>query len=325
MSALLAVAALSHLVAAQPLAGRVPRMMAPVVHIRSLTPVRLSSLPWLNHIGHIQTAVGSGFVIESSKDDALILTNEHVVHHAARVIVTVDERQLPATVVGRDEELDVALLTVRAGRRLPAAKLGRSSTLQVGDGVVAVGNPFGLDHTVTSGIVSARLRVIEEAAQVPLLQTDASINPGNSGGPLYDLRGDVVGINTAIVAGANGIGFAVPIDFIRRGLPQLRRTGKIVRGFLGVRLDPVTQETATALGLGGAHGALVSGVVPGGPAAQAGLLPGDVIVRWDGLSIDSSASLPTAIALTPPGSHVEVRLLRGGAPISRRVLMAPQP
>jgi serine protease Do len=298
-------------------------MTAPVVHIRAVKQLRLSSLPWLNRLAHVQNAVGSGFVIDSS---GIILTNEHVVDGADRVIVTIDDSDFAGTVVGRDKDLDVALLQVHAGRRLPAARLGRSSAVRVGDGVVAVGNPFGLDHTVTSGIVSARLRIIEKDGRVPLLQTDASINPGNSGGPLYDLRGEVIGINTAIVAGANGIGFAVPIDFIRQALPQLRSSGKVVRGFLGVRLDHVTPEAASALGLGRtAHGALVSAVVPGGPAAQAGLQAGDVIVRWDGQAIDTSAALPPAIALSPPGSQVRVHLVRSGAPISLHVLMGEVP
>jgi serine protease Do len=315
---------MAHLASAPSLAHKVPQMTAPVVHIRSVKQVHLTSLPWLNHIGRVQMAVGSGFVIDGRR--GLILTNEHVVDGADRVIVTVDDHELPAFVVGRDKDLDVALLRVRSGRPLPSARLGHSSGVQVGDGVVAVGNPFGLDHTVTSGIVSARLRVIEKDARVPLLQTDASINPGNSGGPLYDLDGRVIGINTAIVAGANGIGFAVPIDFIRQALPQLRDSGKVQRGFLGVRLDQVTRETASALGLGShVHGALVAAVVPGGPAAVAGLRAGDVIVRWDGQSIDSSVALPLAIALSPPGHRVKVRLVRDRSPRSLLVEMGPPP
>jgi serine protease Do len=314
-----------HIVASQPsLAPEVPRMTAPVVHVRSVRSPRLSSLAWVNHLlpQHSFNAVGSGFIVD---ERGLILTNEHVVEGADRVVVTIDDHDVPAEVVGRDHELDVALLSVHTSHVLKVARLGRSANVRVGDFVVAVGNPFGLDHTVTSGIVSARLRMIADATKVPLLQTDASINPGSSGGPLYDLSGRVIGINTAIVPGANGIGFAVPIDFIRSALPQLRASGKIHRGFIGARLDSITPELATVLRLRAHRGVLVAAVTPGGPAEQAGLRPGDVIVRWDGQMIDSSDVLPWAIALSPPGSRVRVRVVREGAPLSLRVMMGVQP
>jgi serine protease Do len=310
MSALAAAVFFAHAASLAPasLAGKVPAMTAPVVHIRSVKHVRLSSLPWISRLGHQQMSVGSGFVVDKR---GLILTNEHLVAGADRVIVTVDADELHAEVVGRDQALDVALLEVRPRRPLPVAHLGHSTGVRVGDPVVAVGNPFGLDHTVTSGIISARLRTIERESAVPLIQTDASINPGNSGGPLYDLDGRVIGINTAIIQNANGISFAVPVDFIRLALPQLRH-GKVERGFLGARLDQVTPRLRSALGLGRhLQGALVAAVVPGGPAETAGLRPGDVIVRWDGQSMDSAA-LPPSIALSPPGRRVKVRLLRAG-------------
>jgi serine protease Do len=326
MFSLAATVAVAHIVAAQPsLAPEVPRMTAPVVHVRSVRHPRISSLPLVGHWLPKRTmnAVGSGFVVDSR---GYILTNDHVVDGADRVIVTIDDHDMAAQVIGHDEDLDVALLRVHPTRPLAAARLGDSSQARVGDFVVAVGNPFGLDHTVTSGIVSARLRVITQATKVPLLQTDASINPGNSGGPLYDLRGRVVGINTAIVAGANGIGFAVPIDYIKRALPQLRSSGKVSRGFIGVKLHHLTPEVANVLGLGRTRqGALVSGVTPGGPAALAGVRAGDVIVRWDGQSVESSDALPWSIALSPPGRRVKMRVVRAGAPMSLQVLMGRQP
>jgi serine protease Do len=326
---LAAAVVLAHVVSAPSLAPEVPRMTAPVVHVRAVKGAHVSSLPWVGHyLPHTtQNAVGSGFVIECNFGRrCLIVTNHHVVEGADRVMVTVDDRDLPAMVIGRDPELDVALLQVSPGRPLTAARLGNSSRVRVGDFVVAVGNPFGLDHTVTSGIVSARLRVITEATKVPLLQTDASINPGNSGGPLYDLRGNVIGINTAIVAGANGIGFAVPIDFVRRALPQLIASGKVQRGFLGVRLDQVTPEVAMAMRLQPrVRGVLVASVTPNGPAEHAGLRAGDIITTWDGQSVDSSEALPMSIALSPPGTRIKVKILRAGLPLSLQVRMGRLP
>ena len=322
---LAAAVVLAHVVSAPSLAPEVPRMTAPVVHVRATKGTRVSSLPWVGRYlpRNIQNAVGSGIVIDSR---GLIVTNNHVVDGADRVVVTVDDHDYPGVVVGRDPELDVALLQVHAARPLPAAHLGHSSKVRVGDFVVAVGNPFGLDHTVTSGIVSARLRVITEATKVPLLQTDASINPGNSGGPLYDLHGNVIGINTAIVAGANGIGFAVPIDFVRRAIPQLVASGKVQRGFLGVRLDHVTPEVALAMRLQPrTHGVLVSAVTPNGPAEHAGLRAGDIITTWDGQSVESSESLPMSIALSPPGSRIKIKVLRAGSSMSLQVCMGAVP
>jgi serine protease Do len=219
----------------------------------------------------------------------------------------------------------VALLrTETAHERLPTARLGRSAPLRVGDYVVAVGNPFGLDHTVTQGIISARGRMLGVGPEAPLLQTDASINPGNSGGPLYDLDGRVIALNTAIVANAHGIGFALPVDVIRRALPQLERDGHISRGSLGVKLTAVPLPIARALGADDARtGALVADVQPGGPGATAGIVPGDVIVRWDGDPIDGAENLPWMIALTPPGTTVDVALLRDGDAISTQVLVGP--
>jgi serine protease Do len=208
---------------------------------------------------------------------------------------------------------------------LPSAQLGTSSNLQVGDYVVAVGNPYGLPHTVTQGIVSARSRMLAGIRpMVPLIQTDASINPGNSGGPLFDLEGRVVGINTAIVVGARGIGFAVPVDVVKKALPQLLRNGRIDRGSAGLRVTHLPTALARSARLP-ETGALVRDVLPGGPAAMAGLQPGDVITRWDGLSVDGSDMLSTMITLTPPGTRVRVQLLRGTTSIARQIEVVALP
>jgi serine protease Do len=302
MTALAALLLFSHVQAAGPsLAPRIPRMTAPVVNVKSVRQRVTSSLPLISGILPRQTvySIGSGVVIDS---DGLVLTNHHIVEGAVLVRVQLaDERELPATVLGRDKQLDLALLRVHTDEKLPAARLGHSGRLRVGDTVVAVGNPFGLQHTVTSGIVSARARFIGENRMPPLIQTDASINPGSSGGPLYSLDGRVIGINTAIIAGSNGIGFAVPIDLVRQALPQLARAGKVQRGFVGARF-----------GRGELTGAQVRAIMPGGPAAAAGLHPGDVITRWDGRRVDSPETLPWMIALTPPGRRVQVSVRRAG-------------
>jgi serine protease Do len=227
MPGLLALLLVSQFAAARPsLAPSVPRMSAPVVNVRSTRHPVGASLPFIGMLvqGHSLHAIGSGVIIDRR---GVILTNNHLIDGADTVTISIGDRQLPARVVGRDRQLDIAIVEVRAGRPLPTARLGDSSRVRVGDYVVAVGNPFGLDHTVTSGIVSARQRVLLGGPPIPLLQTDASINPGNSGGPLYDLDGRVIGLNTAIVAGAHGIGFAVPIDLVRNVLPELTRGSRV--------------------------------------------------------------------------------------------------
>jgi serine protease Do len=296
------------------LAPYIPRMTAPVVNVRASRQLVATSLPLVSHLlpRRQAQALGSGVIIDPH---GLVLTNDHIVDGASEVRATlVDGRELKAKVVGRDPQLDVAVLRLETDQVLPWARLGDSSRLRVGDVVVAIGNPYGLSHTVTSGIVSADERVLPVGPDVPLIQTDASINPGSSGGPLYDLHGRVVGMNTAIVAGANGIGFAVPVDVIRQALPQLQARGHVTRGFLGVGLRSVPPDLAHQAGLPTAHGALVSHVVPGSPGARAGIQAGDVIVRWNESRTNSWAALPWQIALTPPGTRVKVRLLRAGAP-----------
>jgi len=316
MAALAAIVLFANAYAAHPsLAPYIPRMTAPVVNVRASKTLVASSLPLVRSLlpKQVVSAVGSGVIVDRS---GLIVTNNHIVSSATHVKVSLsDERELDAVVVGRDAQLDLAVLKLDTDLPLPVAHLGSSSSLRVGDYVVAVGNPYGLEHSVTSGIVSARGRMLPGAhPSAPLIQTDASINPGNSGGPLFDLEGRVVGINTAMVVGARGIGFAVPIDVVRKALPQLTRSGRIERGSIGLHLIRVPAQLERALRLPTDRpGALVREVAPGGPSARSGILPGDVIVRWDGAPVDDSDMLSTMIALTPPGTRVKLQLVRDGA------------
>jgi serine protease Do len=254
-------------------------------------------------------ALGTGFVIDPS---GYVLTNEHVIHEADDVRVHLaDEREFDAEVVGRDPKLDLALLHLKGAKDLPAAPLGSSEQLRVGEHVLAVGNPFGLGHTVTLGIVSAKARAIGAGPYDDFLQTDAAINPGNSGGPLFNWRGEVVGINAAIRAGANGIGFAIPIDAAKEVLTQLREKGHVERGRLGLGFQPMTPDLATALGVeGGTKGALVSEIEPGGAAARAGVRSGDVVLAVNGTPIVHAEELPRRVAVHPPGSPIKLTILR---------------
>jgi serine protease Do len=255
-----------------------------------------------------RSALGSGFIIDPS---GYVVTNDHVVDQATIIHVRLaDDRDFPADVVGRDPKLDLALLRLRGAHDLPTVPLGSSGALRVGESVVAVGNPFGLGNTVTKGIVSAKERAIGAGPYDDFIQTDASINPGNSGGPLFDARGQVVGINTAMAAGATGIGFAIPVDDLKQVLPQLRAHGHVDRARLGVSVQPVTPEVARALGLDPPQGALVADVEAGGPAAQAGLEAGDVVVAVDGQPIHHAEELPWKIASHAPGSKVTITVLR---------------
>src|SRR6266516_5150486 len=260
-----------------------------------------------------QRSLGSGFIIDS---DGSILTNNHVVENAQKIVVRLsgDEQDYEAKVVGRDPKTDIAIIKINAKTNLLAATLGDSDRLEVGEWVVAIGNPFGLDGTVTSGIVSAKGRHnITQGAYDNFIQTDASINPGNSGGPLINLRGEVVGINTAIFSrtGGNiGIGFAIPTNLVKGVLPQLKNKGKVVRGYLGTVIQRVTPELADTLGLKSPHGALVAETTKGGPAEHAGIRVGDVIVEFNGKEIKDSAELPLQVASVAPGKTVEVKILR---------------
>jgi serine protease Do len=256
-------------------------------------------------------ALGSGFLFD---DKGHVLTNAHVVEGADKVRVKLsDEREFDARVKGRDERLDVAVLEVIGAKDLPYATLGSSGALQVGEPLVAIGNPFGLGNTVTAGILSAKGRAIGAGPYDDFLQTDASINPGNSGGPLFDARGQVIGMNTAINPNGQGIGFAIPSDEIREVLPQLVTSGHVSRGRLGVRIQDVDVKLASAMSLGSAQGALVDDVEKGGPADKAGFAAGDVIVRAGGTDVGHARDLTRAIARQAPGSKVDVVIRRGAS------------
>ena len=263
--------------------------------------------------------LGSGFLIHK---DGYLVTNNHVVEKASEITVTLqDGADFPAKVVGADGQTDLALLKIDAGRSLPIINFGDSDTLRVGDVVIAVGNPFGLDHTMTQGIVSQKERTIGAGKYDQFIQTDASINPGNSGGPLLDIHGDVVGINTAIKGINTGIGFAIPINLAKEILAQLRSTGKVTRGKLGVYIQKVTKTLQRSFKLDEARGALVSQVIPGSPAAKAGIQSGDVIVRFDGKDVPDNVKLPALVAHTPVGKSVEVVLIREGKERKVRVVI----
>src|SRR5689334_6795350 len=246
-------------------------------------------------------SLGSGFVIDPS---GLIVTNNHVIANAEQITVTLsDDTTLQAEVIGRDSVTDLAVLKVEPKAPLPAAIWGDSTKTKVGDWVLAIGNPFGLGGTVTAGIISATARDIHSGPYDDFLQTDASINRGNSGGPMFDLGGDVIGINTAIFSpsgGSIGIGFAIPSAFARPIIEQLRTGGKVERGWIGARIQPVTDEIAEAVGLDKGRGAMIAVIDPASPAAQAKLQPGDVIISYDGKPIDRSRQLPRMVADTPP-------------------------
>jgi len=265
-------------------------------------------------------SLGSGFIVSP---DGYILTNNHVVEKADEVTVTLlDKEEFKAKVVGTDPKIDIALIKIDAKKKLTYVALGDSDRLDVGEWVVAIGNPFGLGHTVTAGIVSAKGRIIGSGPYDDFIQTDASINPGNSGGPLFNLKGEVVGINTAIIQGGQGIGFATPIALAKSVLGQLKDKGKVTRGWLGVYIQRLTPEAAESLGLAGKRGALVSDVTSGGPAEKAGIRSGDVITAFNGKEIRDEHDLPQAVASTKPGTTVNVKILRDGKETTLAVTIA---
>ncbi|MBI5598306.1 MAG: DegQ family serine endoprotease [Deltaproteobacteria bacterium] len=257
-------------------------------------------------------SLGSGFIINK---DGYILTNYHVIENATEIIVTLSghkKKEYKAKVVGKDQMLDVALVKIDDEGDLPVVALGDSDALEIGGWVMAIGNPFGLGGTVTAGIVSQKGRVIGAGPYDNFIQTDASINPGNSGGPLFNLKGEVVGINTAIIAGGQGIGFAVPVNMVKDILVELKEKGKTTRGWIGVTIQEVTSDIASSFGLKEPKGALVSSVVAGDPAEKAGIKAGDIIMEFDGKAIDELGDLPRTVAATAPGKNVEVRVIRDG-------------
>lgn len=257
-----------------------------------------------------QTSSGSGFIIDAS---GLVVTNNHVVENAEDIEVKMSDGKIyEAKVMGRDPKTDVALIKIESDEPFPFAALGDSGELQIGEWVMAIGNPFGLGHTVTAGIVSAKGRVLNSGPYDDFIQTDASINPGNSGGPLFNIRGEVVGINTAIVPNAQGIGFAVPINLAKNILSQLEQTGKVVRGWLGVSIQRIDQNIAESLGLEDNKGALVADVMKDSPAQRAGIKRRDVIIEFNGKAVDDFHNLPTMVASVVPGEDVQLKILREG-------------
>lgn len=258
------------------------------------------------------TGVGSGFILTQ---DGFIMTNAHVVDGADELLVTLpDKREFKARVVGADKRTDVAVVKIEA-LGLPAVRIGDVNRIKVGEWVMAIGSPFGLESTVTAGIVSAKQR--DTGDYLPFIQTDVAINPGNSGGPLINMRGEVIGINSQIYSrsgGFMGISFAIPVDEAMRVADQLRATGKVTRGRIGVSIDQVSKEVAESLGLGEAKGALVRGVEADSPAGKAGIEAGDIIIRFDGKPIDKSVDLPRLVGNTKPGTRSTVTVFRRGQP-----------
>lgn len=258
-------------------------------------------------------SLGSGFIISA---DGYILTNAHVVNDADEVLVKLtDKREFKAKIIGIDRRTDVALVKIEASN-LPRVVFGDPGQLKVGEWVVAIGSPFGLENTVTAGIVSAKGRALPQENYVPFIQTDVAINPGNSGGPLFNLKGEVVGINSQIFSrsgGYMGLSFAIPIDVALEVQNQLKNSGRVTRGWLGINIQEITRELADSFGMKNTQGALVAGVEKGSPAEKAGLLAGDVILKFDNKPISTSSDLPRVVAGTKPGKEVGVEVLRKGS------------
>jgi serine protease Do len=270
-------------------------------------------------------SLGSGFIISS---DGYILTNAHVVNEADEVLVKLsDKREFKAKIIGSDKRTDVALIKIEA-TGLPKATIGDPEALKVGQWVAAIGSPFGLENTMTAGIVSAKGRALPQENFVPFIQTDVAINPGNSGGPLYNLAGEVVGINSQIYSrsgGSVGLSFSIPINVAIDISNQLKANGKITRGWLGIAIQEITKELAESFGMKNNNGALVAGVEKGGPADKSGLLAGDVITKFDGKIINSSSDLPRAVGMAKPNKAVPVEILRKGAAKTLTVTVGEMP
>lgn len=270
-------------------------------------------------------SLGSGFIISA---DGYIVTNHHVVQNADQIFVRLqDRRELAAKLVGSDIRSDLALLKVEA-QDLPVVRTGSAQALKVGEWVVAIGSPFGFDHSVTAGIVSAKGRSLPGDNYVPFIQTDVAINPGNSGGPLFNMNGEVVGVNSQIYSrtgGFMGLSFAIPIDVALEVVDQLKTHGKVIRGWLGVQIQDVTRELAESFGLNRPYGALIAQLSPNSPALQAGLQVGDIIVEYDGQPIEVSSTLPPLVGVTPVGKVVQVKVLREGQTLPVKVKIGQLP
>jgi serine protease Do len=259
-----------------------------------------------------QPSLGSGFIIDK---EGYVVTNNHVIEDADQIKVKLgDEKEFDAQVIGRDASTDLALLKIKSAHDLPLVKLGDSAQLKVGQWVVAIGSPFGLERTVTAGIVSAKGRVIGSGPYDDFIQTDASINPGNSGGPLINLKGEVIGINTAIVASGQGIGFAIPINLAKGIIAQLKAGGEVTRGWLGVAIQDVSPEMADYYGVDAKKGVFVADVFKGDPADAAGIKPKDIIVEVNGQKVETTRQLTSLVADIPVGQTAKVKVLRDGQP-----------
>jgi serine protease Do len=290
--------------------------------------------PWFKDMPkeQVRQSLGSGFVVES---DGYILTNSHVVSRAEEIIVTFgdghgnNEKEYEAKLIAADPKTDIALIKIKPDKKLQTVKLGDSNKMQVGQWVIAIGNPFGFAQSVTVGVVSAKGRVIGAGPYDNFIQTDASINPGNSGGPLLNVKGDVIGINTAIYTGGTsqgniGIGFAIPINAVKAIYKDLKK-GKVKRGWLGVMIQRVTKELEKALKLPKAAGALVGDVFKGSPAEKAGIKRGDVIIEFDEKEVSKSDDLPRIVAAVKPGSDVVVKVIREGKETSIKLNLGEMP
>ncbi|MGD2269382.1 MAG: DegQ family serine endoprotease [Desulfobacterales bacterium] len=267
-----------------------------------------------------QRSLGSGFIIDK---DGYIVTNNHVIEDADQIMVKLKNgREFEAEIVGRDANTDIALIKLKSSAQLPFVELGDSDALEVGEWVVAIGNPFGLEHTVTAGIVSAKGRVIGSGPYDDFIQTDASINPGNSGGPLLDLEGKVVGINTAIIATGQGIGFAIPMNLAKGIIEQLRNRGEVTRGWLGVAIQDLNEELAEYYGVKGQKGVLITEVFPGDPADKAGIKTKDIVIEVNGEKVTTSRELSRTIADIGVGEKAKILILRDGQKKTFRVKIA---
>ncbi|MGY9107279.1 MAG: Do family serine endopeptidase, partial [Alphaproteobacteria bacterium] len=273
------------------------------------------------------TALGSGFIIDL---EGHVVTNNHVIEDADEIEIILNDgiTTLPAELIGTDEQTDLALLKVESNGELPVVDFGDSDVARVGNWVLAIGNPFGLNSSVTAGIISARNRDIQSGVYDEFIQTDASINQGNSGGPLFNMIGEVIGVNSAIYSptgGSVGIGFAIPSNVARNVINQLRESGRVSRGMIGVRIQTVEEDIAASLNLDDVRGALVSGVNEDGPAEDAGIQEGDVIISFNGREVADDRALPRIVAETPAGTTVDVEVIRRGQRRTLQVLVAPLP